>query len=171
MPSSLSTRGSSSLEAITHYARPKINIELSNQADGLVKSYTSKDRIEGIATVTVDRDTRFDEIDITFEGMLPTVNYAYHILSEKKVQQEPLSSVLLCPAAQEPIRPSCACVNPLMILSTLHHEFLNLDVPISFPSLSSCPIVCCPTHVAITKPTSTLDAPTLWSPHHSVIPC
>ncbi|PLB41034.1 arrestin (or S-antigen), N-terminal domain protein [Aspergillus candidus] len=72
MPSSLSTRGSSSLETFTNYARPKINIELVNQADGLVNSYTSKDRIEGTAMVTVDRDTRFDEVDITFEGTART---------------------------------------------------------------------------------------------------
>ncbi|KNG87559.1 arrestin (or S-antigen), N-terminal domain protein [Aspergillus nomiae NRRL 13137] len=61
------TRSSSTLESLTQ-SRPKVDIELSGQTEGLVSSYTTKDRIEGTAVITVDRDTRFDEVEITFEG-------------------------------------------------------------------------------------------------------
>ncbi|EAW06965.1 arrestin (or S-antigen), N-terminal domain protein [Aspergillus clavatus NRRL 1] len=68
MAASILTRGSSSLEAITGRSRPKIQIELAGETNGLVSSYTTKDHIEGTATITVDRDTRFEEVEITFEG-------------------------------------------------------------------------------------------------------
>lgn len=61
------TRSSSTLESLTQ-SRPKVNIELAGQTEGLVNSYTTKDRIEGTAVITVDHDTRFDEVEITFEG-------------------------------------------------------------------------------------------------------
>jgi hypothetical protein len=67
MASSFVTRSSSTLESLTH-SRPKVDIELVGQTEGLVNSYTTKDRIEGTAIVTVDRDTRFDDVEITFEG-------------------------------------------------------------------------------------------------------
>ncbi|KAE8348717.1 hypothetical protein BDV28DRAFT_80050 [Aspergillus coremiiformis] len=67
MTSSFVTRGSSTLESLTH-GRPKVDINLVGQTDGLVNSYTTKDRIEGTAVITVDRDTRFDDVEITFEG-------------------------------------------------------------------------------------------------------
>lgn len=61
------TRSSSTLESLTQ-SRPKIDIELTGQTEGLVSSYTTKDRIEGTAVITVDRDTRFDDVEISFEG-------------------------------------------------------------------------------------------------------
>ncbi|KAE8147486.1 hypothetical protein BDV25DRAFT_160260 [Aspergillus avenaceus] len=67
MASSFVTRGSSVLEPLG-LSRPKVDIELVGQTDGHVNAYTTKDRIEGTVTIKVDRDTRFDEVDITFEG-------------------------------------------------------------------------------------------------------
>ena len=50
-------------------SRPKISIDLANQKPNLVNSYTTGDRIDGTATISVDHDIRFDDIDITFEGI------------------------------------------------------------------------------------------------------
>lgn len=69
MASSFVTRTSSTLEAFTSRAQPKVTVDLQGQTEGLVNAYTTGDRIEGTATVTVDRDVRFDEVEITFEGM------------------------------------------------------------------------------------------------------
>ncbi|PYH89676.1 S-antigen, N-terminal domain protein [Aspergillus ellipticus CBS 707.79] len=68
MAASIITRGSSSLAAFTVRSRPTVDISLVDQKEGLVPSYTTGDTIEGTATVTVDHDTRFDELEITFEG-------------------------------------------------------------------------------------------------------
>lgn len=48
--------------------RPKIQIALKNQQPNLVNTYTTGDRIDGTATITVDHDIPFDHLDITFEG-------------------------------------------------------------------------------------------------------
>ncbi|OJI91280.1 hypothetical protein ASPTUDRAFT_299284 [Aspergillus tubingensis CBS 134.48] len=66
--SSIITRGSSSLANFTVRSRPKVDIILANQADGLVPSFTTGDTIKGTVTITVDHDTRFDDLEITFEG-------------------------------------------------------------------------------------------------------
>lgn len=50
-------------------SRPKITVDLANQKPNLVNSYTTGDRIDGTATISVDHDIRFDDIDITFEGI------------------------------------------------------------------------------------------------------
>ena len=50
-------------------SRPKISIDLANQKPNLVNSYATGDRIDGTATISVDHDIRFDDIDITFEGI------------------------------------------------------------------------------------------------------
>lgn len=50
-------------------SRPRITIDLANQKPNLVNSYTTGDRIDGTATISVDHDIRFDDIDITFEGI------------------------------------------------------------------------------------------------------
>lgn len=71
MAASIITRGSSSLESLTGRSRPKIQIELVNQTEGLVNSYTTKDHIEGTVTIRVDHDTRFEDVEITFEGTTP----------------------------------------------------------------------------------------------------
>ena len=68
---SILTRGSSSLAAFAVRGRPKVDIVVANQQDGLVPSYTTGDTIEGTVTITTDHDTRFDELEITFEGMWP----------------------------------------------------------------------------------------------------
>lgn len=68
--SSIITRGSSSLANFTVRSRPKVDIILANQTDGLVPSFTTGDTIKGTVTITVDHDTRFDDLEITFEGML-----------------------------------------------------------------------------------------------------
>ncbi|KAF7178353.1 hypothetical protein CNMCM7691_007043 [Aspergillus felis] len=72
MAASIITRGSSSLESLTGRSRPKIQIDLANQTEGLVSSYTTKDHIEGTVTIKVDHDTRFEDVEITFEGTART---------------------------------------------------------------------------------------------------
>lgn len=51
--------------------RPKIQILFKDQKPNLVNAYTTGDRIDGTATITVDHDIPFDNIDITFEGAFP----------------------------------------------------------------------------------------------------
>ncbi|KAH3012430.1 hypothetical protein KXW60_009119 [Aspergillus fumigatus] len=72
MAASIITRGSSSLESLKGRSRPKIQIDLVNQTEGLVSSYTTKDQIEGTVTIRVDHDTRFEDVEITFEGTART---------------------------------------------------------------------------------------------------
>lgn len=61
-------RSASMLESLTKRSRPRVGIELIGQTDGFVSSYTTWDTIRGEVSVTVDHDTPFDDIDITFEG-------------------------------------------------------------------------------------------------------
>ncbi|RAH74843.1 arrestin (or S-antigen), N-terminal domain protein [Aspergillus aculeatinus CBS 121060] len=62
------SQSSSSVGRFSVRSRPKVNIDLDGQHDGLVNVYTTGDTIKGTVTVTVDHDTRFDELEITFEG-------------------------------------------------------------------------------------------------------
>lgn len=55
--------------SLTRRSRPKVGIDLVNQRDGLVASYTTGDKIEGEVTISTEQDTPFDDVDITFEGM------------------------------------------------------------------------------------------------------
>ncbi|KAL4892732.1 hypothetical protein BDV59DRAFT_39665 [Aspergillus ambiguus] len=68
MADSIVTGDSSSLEPFISRARPKINVELDGQKNGLVNSYTTGDYIQGTVSITTEQDVRFDEIEITFEG-------------------------------------------------------------------------------------------------------
>ncbi|KAF7714567.1 Uncharacterized protein PECH_006117 [Penicillium ucsense] len=65
---SIMSYGSESLDIFTRRSVPKIDILLAGQKPGLVSSYTTSDRIEGHVTVKVDTDTRFDEVEIIFQG-------------------------------------------------------------------------------------------------------
>ncbi|OOQ87026.1 arrestin (or S-antigen), N-terminal domain protein [Penicillium brasilianum] len=65
---SIMSHGSETLDVFTRRSQPKIEIELVGQKPGLVNSYTTGDQIEGNVKITVDADTRFDEVEITFQG-------------------------------------------------------------------------------------------------------
>jgi hypothetical protein len=56
------------MESLVTPSRPRVDIELAGQETGFVPSYSTWDTIEGTATVAADRDTSFDDIDITLEG-------------------------------------------------------------------------------------------------------
>ena len=67
------TMTSSSYEPYAHSLwmrrqRCNLNIELAEEKTGAVKTYTSGDLIEGVASITCDCDTQFDEIQIVLEG-------------------------------------------------------------------------------------------------------
>lgn len=51
--------------------RLKVEIALNGQVKGLVPSYTTFDKIEGEVHIQAERDTPFDHVQITFEGMSP----------------------------------------------------------------------------------------------------
>ncbi|KAL1877823.1 hypothetical protein Plec18167_004792 [Paecilomyces lecythidis] len=70
--SSFIARSTSTFESLTKRSRPKIEIDLVDQRDGFVASYTTGDKIEGEVTIIADHDTQFDDIDITFEGLSTT---------------------------------------------------------------------------------------------------
>ena len=63
------SHGSETLDVFTRRSQPKVEIELVGQKPGLVNSYTTNDQIEGSAKIIVDADTRFDEVEIIFQGM------------------------------------------------------------------------------------------------------
>lgn len=66
---SIMSHGSETLDVFTRRSQPKVDIELVGQKPGLVNSYTTSDQIEGSVKITVDADTRFDEVEIIFQGM------------------------------------------------------------------------------------------------------
>ncbi|KGO74265.1 Arrestin-like, N-terminal [Penicillium italicum] len=69
---SIVSSGSDRLDAWTRRNQPKIEIHVDGQKPGLVNSYTTGESIDGSVTVTVDHETRFDEIKIEFEGVSTT---------------------------------------------------------------------------------------------------
>ncbi|KAJ9293556.1 hypothetical protein DTO271G3_7635 [Paecilomyces variotii] len=70
--SSFIARSTSTFESLTKRSRPKVEVDLVDQKDGFVASYTTGDKIEGEVTVTAEHDIQFDEINITFEGLATT---------------------------------------------------------------------------------------------------
>jgi hypothetical protein len=70
MATSIISRGSEGLDVFARRSTPKIEINLEGQKPGLVNSYTTGDYIEGIAKITVDHETRFDEIEVVLQGDL-----------------------------------------------------------------------------------------------------
>ena len=70
---SIMSHGSETLDIFTRRSVPKVEIELVGQKPGLVNSYTTGDQIEGSVKITVDADTRFDEVEIVFQGTLPYI--------------------------------------------------------------------------------------------------
>ena len=65
---SIISSGSDRLDTWTRRSKPKIEIYLVGQTPGHVNSYTTAESIDGTVTVTVEHETRFDEIEILFEG-------------------------------------------------------------------------------------------------------
>jgi hypothetical protein len=63
--------GAEKLDAWTRRSQINIDIGLAGQQPGHVNSYTTADKIEGTVTISVEHETRFDEIEIVFEGMTP----------------------------------------------------------------------------------------------------
>lgn len=57
------------MESITKLSRPKVSIDLVGQGSGPIITYTTWDRIEGTVSIEVDHDTRFDDVEIAFEGL------------------------------------------------------------------------------------------------------
>ncbi|KAJ5769812.1 uncharacterized protein N7511_001863 [Penicillium nucicola] len=69
---SIISSGSETLDAWTRRSPPKVMIDLAGQKSGMVNSYTTGESIDGTVTISSDHDTRFDEIEIIFEGMSRT---------------------------------------------------------------------------------------------------
>lgn len=65
---SMISRGSETLDVFTRRCQPKIELNLTGQKPGLVNSYTTGDQVEGTVIITVEQETRFDEVEITFQG-------------------------------------------------------------------------------------------------------
>jgi hypothetical protein len=64
--------GAEKLDAWTRRSQVKVEIDLAGQKPGHVNSYTTADNIDGTVTISVEHETRFDEIEIVFEGRIPT---------------------------------------------------------------------------------------------------
>ncbi|KAJ5593882.1 uncharacterized protein N7459_000090 [Penicillium hispanicum] len=69
---SIVSRGSDSLDVFIRRSQPKIEIDLAEQQQGLVSSFTTGDPIEGTVIITVEHETRFDEVEIVLQGMSRT---------------------------------------------------------------------------------------------------
>ena len=63
--------GSEKLDAWTRRSQVKIEIDMAGQKPGHVNSYTTAENIEGTVRISVEHETRFDEIEIVFEGIIP----------------------------------------------------------------------------------------------------
>lgn len=48
--------------------RPKVSINLDKSSKGLSDTYTTSDQITGTVVITVDEETSFNNVSITFEG-------------------------------------------------------------------------------------------------------
>ncbi|KAJ5884707.1 hypothetical protein N7495_009217 [Penicillium taxi] len=72
--SSTITRGTSSLNIWAQRSKPKVDISFVEQRPNLVNSYTTGDHIEGTATITVEYETRFDEVEIVLQGRIMQFN-------------------------------------------------------------------------------------------------
>ncbi|KAJ6014842.1 hypothetical protein N7540_009433 [Penicillium herquei] len=73
MATSIISRGSDTLDIWPRRTAPKVDIDLAGQKPGMVNSYTNGDRVEGVANITVDHETRFDEIEINLQGNSSTL--------------------------------------------------------------------------------------------------
>ncbi|KOS41077.1 hypothetical protein ACN38_g8057 [Penicillium nordicum] len=69
---SIISSGSDRLDAWTRRSQPKIEINIAGQKPGHVNSYTTGESIDGSITVTVEHETRFEEVEIVFEGVART---------------------------------------------------------------------------------------------------
>lgn len=46
----------------------RVSIDLDKQTRGIGNTYTTSDRVEGTVAMAVDSETRFSDVNITFEG-------------------------------------------------------------------------------------------------------
>lgn len=46
----------------------KVDIQLAGQNRGVLRSYTTRDRIDGLVSIEVARKTPFDNVQISLEG-------------------------------------------------------------------------------------------------------
>jgi hypothetical protein len=61
-----------SFSSFTKRTRPIIDIQLNDQQDTYVSSYSTLDKIEGTVIINTPSDLKFDDIIITFEGITRT---------------------------------------------------------------------------------------------------
>lgn len=80
---SFTSRGSTSQDVSTRPLQTKIEINFPaqkpGQTPGLVNSYTTGDQIKGTVTITVEHDTRFDEVEIVLQGRNAQIFCWFHI--------------------------------------------------------------------------------------------
>ncbi|PIG82866.1 hypothetical protein AARAC_003150 [Aspergillus arachidicola] len=74
-------------------SRPQVTVNLDDQKDGVVNSYTTGDEINGNVTVTVNEDVIIDALQITFEGWcldyLPSLRLTYSISTSETTVEPP----------------------------------------------------------------------------------
>lgn len=68
---SIISSGSERFDSWSRRSQPKVEIHLVGQKPGHVNSYTTGESIDGTITVTVEHETRFEDIEIVFEGTFP----------------------------------------------------------------------------------------------------
>ena len=68
-------RRSSALNSLNSFAlrrKDPIDIIFDDQQDAAVRSYTTLERIAGHVSLRLDKDTKFTDLTITFEGRIET---------------------------------------------------------------------------------------------------
>lgn len=142
---SIISRGSETLDVFTRRSQPKIEVNLAGQKPGLVNSYATGDQIEGTVIITVDQETRFDEVEIVFQGteLRSSSRAGESILTSIKACHAPQSNAQHVQDIQARSRCSSSCANPSKRLNTRPHEFWSLVARTNSHSHSSSQIDCC----------------------------
>lgn len=142
---SIISRGSETLDVFTRRSQPKIELNLAGQKPGLVNSYTTGDQIEGTVIIAVDQDTRFDEVEIIFQGteLQSSSLVGRSELTLTQACHEPQSSAQHVPDVQARSRCFLSCANRSKRQNTRHLESWKLAARTHSHSHSSSQIDCC----------------------------
>ena len=69
---SIATRNTvaTQVRAFAQKGRPDIQVTLNDQEGAYISTYTTKDQLQGEASITAPHDARFDEVHLTLEGKI-----------------------------------------------------------------------------------------------------
>lgn len=170
--SSIISRGSETLDVFTRRSQPKIELNLAGQKPGLVNSYTTGDHIEGTAMITVDQETRFDEVEIIFQGAkLRSSSLVESFTDLDQACLAPQSSAHHAPAVQARSRCSSSCDSLSQRQNIQLHDYSRLAAHTHSPLHSSFQIDCYRRCAHMQRRIPTSNSLTPCSHQHWETPC